>query len=305
MSGWIMRHIQALLFALGRLARAPLATLFTLLVIALALAVPTALQMLVNNATRAAGNLAGAIDVSVYFKQATPLDKVQQLARSVRERGGVQSAEVMSAEAALEEFRRYSGFGAALESLQDNPLPHVLHVRPTREAATPSAMAELQRYLSAWPEVDAVQLDSEWVQRLNAFLVLLNRLVIGASVLLGAGVLAIVGNTIRLEILNRRAEIEVSKLVGGSNAFVRRPFLYTGLAYGVGGGLLALGLLAGIAAGLAGPVSRVATAYGSQFTLSGPDLRDAGMLLGAAAGLGLLAAWIATARQLARIAPRA
>ncbi|MEO7774906.1 MAG: permease-like cell division protein FtsX [Steroidobacteraceae bacterium] len=305
MIGWIMRHVQALLFALGRLARAPFATLFTLLVIALALTIPTALQLLVNNATRAAGDLAGAVDLSVYFKKETALDKVEQLARSVRERNGVATAEVVSADAALEEFRKYSGFGAALESLQDNPLPHVLHVRPSPAAANPSSMADLQRYLNAWPEVDSVRLDSEWVQRLNAFLLLLKRLVLGAGILLGIGVLAIVGNTIRLEILNRRAEIEVTKLVGGSNGFVRRPFLYTGLAYGIGGGLLALAILAGISAGLAAPVARLAASYGSSFTLAGPALRESCSLLGASAAIGLLAAWIATSRQLARIAPRA
>jgi cell division transport system permease protein len=304
MSGWIMRHVQALLFALGRLARAPLATLFTLLVIALALAIPMALQLLVSNAQRAAGDLAGAVDVSVYFRKDVALDKVQQLAGSVRGRSGVATAQVVSADAALEEFRRYSGFGAALESLQENPLPHVLHVRPTPDAATPTAMADLQRYLSAWPEVDSVQLDSEWVQRLNAFLLLLRRLVMGAGLLLGIGVLAIVGNTIRLEILNRRAEIEVTQLVGGSNAFVRRPFLYTGLAYGVGGGLLALAILVGVTTGLTAPVARLALSYGSQFALNGPGLRDAAMLLGAAALLGLLAAWIAASRHLARTRPR-
>jgi cell division transport system permease protein len=299
-----MRHVQALLFALGRLARAPVATLFTLLVIALALAVPSALQLLVNNAQRAAGDLAGAVDVSAYFRRDVPLDKVQQLARSVRERSGVASADVVSADAALEEFRKYSGFGAALEALHDNPLPHVLHVRPTPAAATPTAMADLQRYLSAWPEVEQVQLDSEWVQRLNAFLELLHRLVLGAALLLGAGVLAIVGNTIRLEILNRRAEIEVTKLVGGSNAFVRRPFLYTGLAYGVGGGLLSLAILAALSAGLAAPVGRLAQSYGSDFAFGGPAWAEAGALVGAAAILGLVAAWLAASRHLARMAPR-
>jgi cell division transport system permease protein len=305
MSGWIMRHVQAALFALGRLARAPVATLFTLLVIALALAIPMALQLLVSNAQRAAGDLAGAVDVSVYFRKDVALDKVQQLAASVRGRSGVAMAQVVSADAALDEFRKYSGFGAALDTLQENPLPHVLHVRPTQDAATPAAMADLQRYLSAWPEVDTVQLDSDWVQRLNAFLLLLRRLVLGAALLLGTGVLAIVGNTIRLEILNRRAEIEVTQLVGGSNAFVRRPFLYTGLAYGAGGGLLALAILSGLSTALAAPVARLALTYGSQFALAGPGLREGLGLVAAAALLGLLAAWIAASRHLGSLRPGA
>lgn len=300
-----MRHVQALLFALGRLARTPFATLFTLLVIAVALAIPTALQLLVSNAQRATGGLAGAVDVSVYFRKEVALEKVQQLASAVRARGGVASARVVSADAALEEFREHSGFAAALQVLPENPLPHALQVRPTPSASSPAAMADLHRYLAAWPEVDSVQLDSQWVQRLDAFLLLLRRVAVGAALLLGIGVLAIVGNTIRLEILNRRAEIEITQLVGGSNAFVRRPFLYTGLAYGVGGGLLALSILFAMVTGLTAPVTRLALSYGSQFTLVGPSAREAAILLGAAALLGLVAAWIATSRHLARKAPRA
>src|SRR5262249_54895341 len=151
----------------------------------------------------------------------------------------VAHVKLISADKAMAEFKEYSGFGAALDALKENPLPHVLHVQPRNDSQTAAAVESLRRYFSAWPEVDLVQVDSDWVKRFNAILEVLRRLLIIAAALLGAGVLAVIGNTIRLEILNRRAEIEVTKLVGGSNAFVRRPFLYTGVLYGLGGALLA------------------------------------------------------------------
>jgi cell division transport system permease protein len=150
-----------------------------------------------------------------------------------------------------------------------------------------------------------VQADSDWVNRLDAILALLRSVLVLTAALLGLGVLAIVGNTIRLEILNRRAEIEVTKLVGGSNAFVRRPFLYTGVLYGLAGALLAWLVVAGATLAVREPVARLAKLYGSGFTLTGPPLRDVGVLVASGVLLGLVGAWISAARQLAAIEPRA
>lgn len=302
---WGMRHVQSALFAAGRLARTPLATAFTVLVIAIALTLPTALSLAIISVRDATGDFANAVDVNVYFKREVSLDKARQLAASLRERNGVAGVEVVSSEAALKMFQDQSGFGGALEALDENPLPHALTVRPATDATDASQMDSLRRYIAAWPEVELVQVDSEWVQRLNAILDLLRGIVSGAALLLGVGVLAIIGNTVRLEIFNRRAEIEVTKLVGGSNAFVRRPFLYTGLYYGVAGGLIAtLLVLLGLSL-LNGPVTRLAESYGSAFRLMVPGLREVGFLVGSGALLGLLGAALAAARHLARIEPRA
>lgn len=302
---WGMRHVQSALFAAGRLARTPMATAFTVLVIAIALTLPTALFLTIVSVRSATGDFANAVDVNVYFKQNVSLEKARQLAGSLRERSGVASVEVVSADAALEVFQEQSGFGDAIEALGENPLPHALTVRPDTGATDATQMESLRRYLAAWPEVELVQVDSEWVQRLNAILDLLRRVVVGAAVLLGAGVLAIIGNTVRLEIFNRRAEIEVTKLVGGSNAFVRRPFLYTGLYYGLAGGLVAtLLVLTGLSL-LNSPVIRLAQSYGSDFRLLVPGLQEVGVLLGIGALLGLVGAGLAAARHLARIEPRA
>jgi cell division transport system permease protein len=299
------RHLQALLGSLGRLARSPLSTALTLLVIALALALPTSLRLFVSNAQLATGNFANAVDVSVYLKTDVPLAKAQQLAQAAGQRADVAAVTVIPADKGLEDFRTHSGFGEALEALKENPLPHVLHVRPKTDNSSAAALESLRHYFSAWPEVDLVQVDSEWVMRFNAILEVLRRLLLIAAALLGLGVLAVIGNTIRLEIQGRRAEIEVTKLVGGSNSFVRRPFLYTGVLYGLGGALLAWGIVAIAVAVLGDSVATLARLYGSRYTLRGPSRDDIGILLGAGVVLGWLGAWISAARHLRSIEPRA
>jgi len=305
MTGWIGRHVQALLFAAGRLARAPFATAFTVLVIAIALTLPASFALLISSVRSVSGDFANAVDVTVYFKRDAALEKVQQLAASARAHKGVASVKVIPADQALEQFRKDSGFGEALEALSDNPLPHAMDVRPAAGATSPAELETLKRYLAAWPEVELVQVDSEWVLRLNAILDLMRRIVLGAAVLLGAGVVAVIGNTIRLEILNRRAEIEITKLVGGSNAFVRRPFLYTGVFYGALGAVLASVLVLTGCYLLAEPVGLLAQSYGSDFRIATPTAGELGLLLATGALLGLIGAFLSAARHLARIEPRA
>jgi cell division transport system permease protein len=299
------RHTQALLGSIGRLARNPFATALTLLVIGLAMALPMALDLFVINAQAATGDFADAVDMSVYFKTDVALTKAQQLANDARQRAEVAEVTLIPADKALEEFRTYSGFGAALEALKENPLPHVLHVRPKSQSSSAAALETLRRYFAAWPEVDTVQIDSDWVMRFNAILEVLRRLLVIAAVLLGAGVLAVIGNTIRLEILNRRAEIEVTKLVGGSNSFVRRPFLYTGVLYGLGGAVLAWLIVEAAVAILGQPVATLAQLYGSHYSLQGPTGDDILIVLGAGVVLGWLGAWISAHRHLRSIEPRA
>lgn len=304
-SNWIARHGHALVSTAGHLGRHGFATVLTVAVMGLAMALPLSLELLVRNVRDATGDFSEAVGLSVYFKPEVPEQKARQLAKSAGERAGVASATLITASEALAEFRAQSGFGTALDALPDNPLPNVLTIRPSPDAASPSGLEALRSYLLAWPEVESVQLDRDWVLRFSAILELLRRMVLITAVLLGAGVIAVVGNTIRLEILNRRAEIEVTKLVGGTNGFVRRPFLYAGVLYGIVAGSIAWGLVALVRAILAPPALRLAAAYGSQFTLQGPSLPELGILLLSGMALGWLGAWIAAARQLARIEPRA
>jgi cell division transport system permease protein len=299
---WAMRHVQSALFAAGRLARSPLATCFTVLVIGIALTLPAALGLAVVSVRDATGGFSDAITVSVYLKPDVAVDKARQLAATLRQRSGVAAVKLVTSQQA-EKSMREQGWGEELDALGENPLPHGLLVTPDA-GADAAALEPLVRHIEAWPEVDQVKADGAWVQRLNALMELLRKVVVGASVLLGAGVLAVIGNTVRLEIFNRRAEIEVTKLVGGSNAFVRRPFLYTGLFYGLAGGLLASALVMLGLSLLNGPVTRLAQSYGSTFRLMTPGLAEAGALLAAGALLGLLGSAIAASRHLARIEPR-
>ncbi len=303
--GYLARHTHALLSSAGHLTRAPVATIFTVLVMGLALALPLGLDVLVRNVRTATGDFSGAVSLSVFLKTGVAEARAQQLARTARDRPGVASVQLITATQALAEFRAQSGFGAALDALEDNPLPHVLAITPRPANSNPADMESLRRYLKAWPEVDTVQLDGDWVARFNAILALLQRSLLIAAGLLALGVVAVVGNTIRLEIQNRRAEIEVTKLVGGTNGFVRRPFLYTGALYGCLGGLTAW-LVVMVAIHLLTPAtSQLARSYGSTFSLAGPGIRDLQLLLAGSTVLGWLGSWLAAARHLARIDPGA
>ena len=301
---WVTRHLQSMFAALGRLLRRPLSTLLTTLVIAVALALPAGLWLVVKNARAATGDLATAVQVTAYMKVGTPIARADQLARQLRERPEVASVRVIPAEQALKEFREYSGFGSALDALTDNPLPHALVVQPRVEQRDGGTIEALRAFLTAAPDVDIVQADAEWARRLAALLDVLRTLFLAAAGLLAVGVLAVIGNTIRLEIGARREEIEVTKLVGGSDAFVRRPFLYAGLLQGLFGGLLSLGLVAPVIAAVEAPIARLTALYGGRFRLGGLSLEEAGIVLLVGASLGLIGAWIGAARHLSRIEPR-
>jgi cell division transport system permease protein len=301
---YFSRHAQALLSAFGRLIRQPLGTLLTVFVIAIALTLPSTLWLLFKNARIAAGDVTDSIELSVFFKTDVALEKAEQLAAAARQRTGVGEVTLVAADEALEEFRQYSGFGAALDALQGNPLPHVITIRPEASYANPQGVESLKRYLSAWPEVETVQFDGEWVRRLTAILDLLRNVAIVFAIVLGVGVLALVGNAIRLEIRARRSEIQVTKLVGGTNAFVRRPFLYEGAIFGLLGGTAAVGIVSLAVAGLLEPVGRLASLYGGRFALSGVEPLEALVLIFGGALLGVLGAWLGAARLIARIEAR-
>ena len=313
LGGYLERHLQTLVASLGRLARAPFGTLLTVGVIGIALALPACLHLLVANARALSGGWESALDLTAYLKPVLPEREAAQLAEQIAARPDVASARLVTASAGLEEFRRWSGLGAALDALKDNPLPAAIVVRPrltadlgdTPGAAAVAAIGVLGDALRALPGVDQVQLDTGWVRRFTALLEALRRAVLIVTAVLAVAVLAIVGNTVRLDIDSRRAEIEVTKLVGGSDGFVRRPFLYGGFWYGLGGGLLAVLLSEAIALAFEGPVARVASAYGSSFRLAGLDGAAAFALLGGGAVLGWLGAWLSATRHLRAIEPGA
>jgi cell division transport system permease protein len=304
MKQWFERHAQTLVGSLGRLSQKPFATLLTILVIGIALALPACLHVLVQNVREASGGWSNALDISVYMKQSATLAQTKQAADRIRQRRDVDEVTVIEADAALKEFRRNSGFGEALDALRDNPLPHALVVRPDAEYRDAAHVAVLTEDLRKIEGVDIVQLDTEWVSRFNAILDVVRRGVLLAAALFALGILVIVGNTIRLDIENRRDEIEVTKLVGGSNAFVRRPFLYNGVWYGMGGALVAGLIVAVVVFVLDDPVRRIAGLYGSDFQVRGVGLLGWAALLSGGAALGWLGSFIVATRELREIEPK-
>ena len=300
---WLGRHAQTFVASLGRLARQPLATAMTMAVIGIALALPAGLQLLVTDLKGVSGQWEDSIELSLYLAPGTPLARARELADELRARAEVGGVELVPAEEALARFRAESGLGEALDALQTNPLPHLIALRPSPGHEDPGSLEALAGALRALPEADLVQADTEWVRRLDAMLDVARRLAILAGAMLAIGVVVIVGNTIRLDIQSRRDEIEVTKLIGATDGFIRRPFLYGGLWYGLGGGLVALALLHIGLATLSGPVARLAGLYGSSFRPEGPGIAGGLALVAAGALLGWLGSWASATRHMRRIEP--
>jgi cell division transport system permease protein len=305
MGNWAARHGHAFISTLGHLSRHALASALTVAAISLALALPLALGLLVSNVRGLGGTLDESLGLSLYLKPGVTEAQARLLATEVRANAGVRSVTLISAAQGLALLRSQSGMGAALGSVSDNPLPNVLEVHPAGSASTPQRLEALRATFAALPAVDAVQLDRDWALRFNAILALAREALLVSAALIAAGVIAVVGNTIRLEIQGRWAEIEVTKLVGGSNAFVRRPFLYAGVLYGACAGLLGFGLVVAARMALQQPVEALSMAYGGHFAVQGPGPRELGALVGAGALLGWLGAAVAASRQLSRIEPQA
>jgi cell division transport system permease protein len=300
---FLARHARLFVGSIGRLVRHPLATLMTVAVIAIALALPAALQLFVNNGRSLSGHWDDAIEISVYLERQVTAAQAQELARTLEADAAIDEVALITADSALEEFREHSGFGEALEALPDNPLPNLLVLLPAPGHSAADQIASLADRLQAELPADMVQVDTEWVGRFHAMLEIIRRVIALAAGLLAIGVVIIVGNTIRLDIQNRRDEIEVAKLIGATDGFIRGPFLYTGFWYGLLGGLLAFGLVALALLALEGPVRRLAGLYASGFRLRGLGLPGALALSLGGAALGWLGSWVSATRNMRRIEP--
>jgi cell division transport system permease protein len=298
---WLRHHRLSAADSLQRLLDHPWSSLLTWLVIAIAMALPVGMNVALENARSASSNWDRPAQISLFLKAGLEEKAARQLQLKLVEREEIEESSLVTSDQALEEFRRTSGFGDLLESLDKNPLPNLIIVSPSVEG---NALAALQVQLQSLPEVDQAVLDMEWVQRLASLMTLGRRIVLAVGALLILGVILILGNTIRLAIESRRDEIVIVKLVGGSNAFVRRPFLYTGLWYGVGGGLLA-GLLVSAALWFLGePAHNLAQLYQSGFEVKGLGVMGGLNLIILGGLLGLAGAWLAVSRHLSEIEPR-
>ena len=300
---WLTRHASTSVGALGRLSRQPFASLMIVLVIAVTLALPAAINVVVKNAQSISRGWDNALDFSVYLELDISVSEAEGLAGLIRQRADVESVDLVTADEALADFKLASGFGEALDQLGDNPLPHALVVRPS-PGNTGASLTLLQEEIGNLPETDLVQVDTEWVQRFHAILDIVRKAIAIGAALLGIAIVVIIGNTIRLDIENRREEIEVTKLIGASNAFVRRPFLWTGFWYGLLGGASALLLVQYGLYLLKEPVTRLAGLYQGNISVATLDARESLTIVAAAVFLGLFASWVTAARHMRRIEPR-
>lgn len=299
---YLRLHLHVILFSLGRLAQAPMASLMTTTVIAISLALPTGLYVSLDNLRGVSGNWERAAQLSLFLKQDVSDEQARHLVERVRSREDVAQAELILKDQALEEFRRTSGFGDALNALPENPLPTVISIQPKPGIGIANIRLQVET-LGTLDEIELAQLDMDWLQRLFAMMDIIQRMILIIAVLLAAGVLLVVGNTIRLDIENRRDEIIVSKLIGATNGFIRRPFLYSGIWYGLIGGLLAwIAVSTGMTL-LEDPVQRLTHLYQSGFQLQGLGFLGGLSLLGLGALLAWLGTWLAVGRHLRQIEP--
>lgn len=299
---YLLRHLQVMLFSLGQLWRQPLASAMTIVVIGIALALPAGLYVLLQNVNSISNEWDDASHISLFLNKNVTEQQASQLATKLKSSPNINETSYQSASHSLEEFRSLSGLSELLDTLPNNPMPAVIIVTP-KPSLTEIDIEQLVSKLAAEPHVELAQLDMQWLQRLRSISETGQRGISILAILLSLSVLLVIGNTIRLAILSRETEIKVVKLVGGTNAFVRRPFLYTGFWYGTLGGIIAwLTLLISLNL-LDGPINTLAELYNSQFTLSWfvvdmlLTLPISGMLL------GILGAWLAIGRHLNAIEP--
>ncbi|WP_133000291.1 permease-like cell division protein FtsX [Luteimonas arsenica] len=294
---WLDHHAYSVVASLGRLLRRPWSTALTVGVMAVALALPLGLWLVLANVERFAGDVQASRQLSIFLKQDTADARAAELAAELGRRADIGGVEHRSPAQGLEELRERSGLDEAIDMLGENPLPHVLIVTPAGDEAL---LADSLRTL---PEAELVQHDAGWRQRLDGWLRFGGRVAWVLAALLGLGALLVVGNTVRLDIQSRREELGVLQLLGASDGFIRRPFLYLGAWYGLAAGALALGLLAVAGAALRLPLADLAASYGSGFALQGFTPRQALAVVAGATVLGWLGAGAVTGHFLRQTRP--
>jgi cell division transport system permease protein len=300
-SAWLLHHLQSMVFSLGKIYQSPATTIMTVSVIGITLSLPGGFYLFLKNIDAISGDFRSTTQISLFLDLGVDEQRARALQREIAALANVESTHFISREVSLQEFRRDSGFGKSIDTLSSNPLPHTILVEPG-QVDTFTARNLLNR-LQAMPEVEIAKLDTEWLERLYTIIEIARRSVTIITILFAFAVLLIIGNTIRLDIQNRYQEIVVTKLIGATDAFIRRPFLYGGIWYGFLGGIICwliveLGYLA-----IAGPLERLTLLYQSEMSLITFSLHDFLILILSSTLLGLAGSWIAVARHLRRIEP--
>lgn len=295
-------HGRAAREGIDHMRRTPLATVVGVAVMAIALGLPAMLDALLENQRTLARTWGGEPSLTVFVRPGVALDDARALSQRLASDPDVARIEFVDASAALVEFGAASGIPVTLNT-DGADLPHILVVTPRATAWSGGRADALVDRLEAVPMVDQVIVDFAWVERLAAFGTLARRGVWLFGFLLGGATLLIVGNTIRVLVEQQRPTIEVQKLIGATDAFVRRPFLYSGALQGLAAGLLALVLVEAALAALGPPVARLAAAYGSTFELQALSPAHGLVLVVVATALGWCGAWLGIGLSLQRLAP--
>ncbi|PKG39448.1 permease-like cell division protein FtsX [Psychromonas sp. Urea-02u-13] len=303
-SAVIRQHFQQAFSSFSELWKTPFATLMTIFVLGLALSLPSAFHVLYKNAERVTGQWDGASEISLFLKKDISEPRVQVLINKLALYNDIDSVTYISRHQALEEFKEMSSFSKALNYLDENPLPAVLVVVPTKEAMNSAGSKLLVAKLEREQGIDLVRVDVDWIEKLQAILSLLVDIVIAIAVLLLISVLLIVSNTIRLNILSQRDEIEVLKLVGATNSFIQRPYLYVGAWYGLLGGVIAWLLTFAMVTWLQSGVMSLMGLYQLQFEISLMSFNEVMTLFGVATGLGFVASYVSVKQYLVKIEPK-
>jgi len=302
MKNWLIQHIRVLLFTLRRLRATPLSSLLNILVIGIALSLPAGLYVLLQNVQSLAEQSVGKPQISVFLSMNASLDDIARIGKQLRQHDAIGEIEFVPRDQALEQLKQTTGLADVVGGMAQNPLPDAYIVYPKKSEAR--RLEALRDELQKWPKIEHVQLDSAWAHKLEALLKFGRLAVLILAVLLSFALVAVTFNTIRLQILTQRDEIEVSALIGATHAFIRRPFLYFGLLQGLLGGAMAWLIIAVSLTLLNSSLAGLAQLYASSFTLHPPSAGDSFTLLLFSAYLGWLGAWLSVAQHLWQIEPK-
>ncbi|HEY8037881.1 MAG TPA: permease-like cell division protein FtsX [Methylobacter sp.] len=296
-------HAQALFSSLGRLVASRFSSAMTIIVLAIAISLASGFYILVTNLQQLAGNLEASNQISLFIKDEISEARTNKFANSIRQNPDIQDVKLITKEQALEEFQSYSGFGDAIKALEKNPLPVVIQVLPKNSLENEQALEALLDDFKRSAEVDFAQMDMQWVKRLKSIMTIARRGVTLLSLLLGAGVLFITANTIRLELHNRRDEVVIAKLVGATNGFIHRPFLYSGFWIGFFSGVTAWFIVTTIMLILKQPIETLSRLYDGAFHVVFLGFAETLALLFISSVLGVVGSWIVLHFQLQQLKP--
>jgi len=303
MKGFFIAHLQALLFSLGQQLRAPISSLLTIAVLSISIALSGLFYLLVKNMSHLTGQIETSNQITLFLEQQVSEQEGQQLQRWLEKHRNIQATRLITKAEGLKEFESYSGFGDALKALNSNPLPMVVQVFPRSNLTTQQQFQQLLDELKGLPEIFSAKIDMQWLQRLKAIIVLVERGVLVLASILAFAVIFITGNTIRLELQNRQEEVVIKKLVGATDGFIACPFLYSGFWYGLSAGILAWIMITGLMTLLQSPMEQLTRLYLDYREIDFLSVEESLILITISSLLGVVGSWGVLKTQLNRLKP--